>query len=874
MGIVEAVVFSATAPEICELLLLGSKFPWLATVVPWAVSDQRPELIADLLGDIRTMPIGLDLLYELRLGEQWCGTDEAFDDALHQRLWLDALSVVEESVRQGKAVSVGPVLVALLAAMRRREQRPGNNPSLRQRARLAAWRLQSLENAITGWERGAWFEQHAEVFGRTDGLKIRHCTPVGLPRLELAYDLWLVQSLSSSSLRAKANSLQVAERILRNYVKAIDCELEPGPAEIRAIHWLPSYERLPAGPWAEVLLTIDVEGKGDELLRPVEFEERLVLAFENHDRLNFHILRVSWRFKIRLQVRLLLEMHGQLQELPQVLPAVPTFLQKVEDELVLLLKVHCKDVPAEGVVSIFAQVAEWPDPRGEELPEPLLPLAIAFVNQLPAGERAEIVDAHARSQTDAAILMTMLVELSAESDRNRVRQRIKQLRSPRILTEMYLVPHIQRQIAALMNAGCLREAEALFNQADPNIHDGYREEWNRWVAEVRMAMWLKTGDTEALRKYDGPDFGDPAEQSHFERLKHYFDTASKVEVDARGALEELIRLESEFGHRVDYGHIRMIAALRTGHSVEKDPDEHVRVVLPTLQWASQQPKERRIRWLAHELTCAARIDYIHYINMLRSEFDGLAMLEPDVVSTMMLLVADYDDLPTARQLFEMAVAHHGNVEGTSLHDSAVQLGLVSTPSPEDSARQQILFLSANPEFDERDSLEHDRLQFCYEIESFEKVFPTRAQLNICNEVSVTQLTALVRVGALAVHLGSHGRQGELCWEGDDAGLVIIGADKLREIFAGTSIVLVVLSACESDGLAKELAGEVPFAIGFSGQPELRVLKQFYPEFYGRLGRGETIRVAFDEAKNGVKDWRGATPWLHTANDVTDRPLFE
>lgn len=82
--------------------------------------------------------------------------------------------------------------------------------------------------------------------------------------------------------------------------------------------------------------------------------------------------------------------------------------------------------------------------------------------------------------------------------------------------------------------------------------------------------------------------------------------------------------------------------------------------------------------------------------------------------------------------------------------------------------------------------------------------------------------------------------------GRDGHVHIVSFELIRQMFelAGSSVRVVVLTACESEPLARLLLAHVPCAIGVAGQITDRAAVEFSRGFYAALGDGDSIERAF------------------------------
>jgi hypothetical protein len=127
------------------------------------------------------------------------------------------------------------------------------------------------------------------------------------------------------------------------------------------------------------------------------------------------------------------------------------------------------------------------------------------------------------------------------------------------------------------------------------------------------------------------------------------------------------------------------------------------------------------------------------------------------------------------------------------------------------------------------------------------------------------------VGGEPDHHGGKSRRG-LFFEGPDGGAQLVSTEALEETFGavGTSVKLVVLSACYSEVQAQALLPHVGCVVGMSGAIRDDAARSFAIGFYGGLGERESVAAAYKQGcaairLEGLHD--GARPQLAVHADV-------
>jgi hypothetical protein len=121
------------------------------------------------------------------------------------------------------------------------------------------------------------------------------------------------------------------------------------------------------------------------------------------------------------------------------------------------------------------------------------------------------------------------------------------------------------------------------------------------------------------------------------------------------------------------------------------------------------------------------------------------------------------------------------------------------------------------------------------------------------------------------HDGDKSRHG-LFFEGPDGRAQLVSTEALEETFGavGTSVKLVVLSACYSEVQAQALLPHVGCVVGMSGAIRDDAARSFAIGFYGGLGERESVAAAYKQGcaairLEGLHD--GARPQLAVHVDV-------
>lgn len=160
------------------------------------------------------------------------------------------------------------------------------------------------------------------------------------------------------------------------------------------------------------------------------------------------------------------------------------------------------------------------------------------------------------------------------------------------------------------------------------------------------------------------------------------------------------------------------------------------------------------------------------------------------------------------------------------------------------AKHTILFLAANParmtqlQLSEEARVINEELARAGRRERFD--FETRWAAR-----PLDLLRELRDLRPSIVHFSGHGADDGLWFQDDNGGERLVSAEALGATFgaAGSSVQVVLLSACYSAAHAGALLDHVPSVVGMTGAMGDRSARVFAIGFYGGLGAGESIAAA-------------------------------
>jgi len=169
-------------------------------------------------------------------------------------------------------------------------------------------------------------------------------------------------------------------------------------------------------------------------------------------------------------------------------------------------------------------------------------------------------------------------------------------------------------------------------------------------------------------------------------------------------------------------------------------------------------------------------------------------------------------------------------------------------APAAPTKHTILFLAANPSGTTQVALDREARSIQVELERitwrdrFELVTRWAAEpLDLLREMR--------RLKPTVVHFSGHGGQQGLGFHREGgAGVQVVSTDALQESFgaAGSSVKVVVLSACFSTAHAQALLAHVDCVVGTNGTLLDEVARNFAIGFYGGCGDQQSVAAAFKQ----------------------------
>lgn len=219
--------------------------------------------------------------------------------------------------------------------------------------------------------------------------------------------------------------------------------------------------------------------------------------------------------------------------------------------------------------------------------------------------------------------------------------------------------------------------------------------------------------------------------------------------------------------------------------------------------------------------------------------------DPDVASQLKLMCRDNVD-PSSIVL--------ANLTGSKTLSAEIKIK--QEKNDLDVEKTKILFLSANPRDTEPIRVDEERKKIKTKLRQSE--FRDRFDLQMEFAITYGDLqNSLLKYKPQIIHFSGHGSDlGALMFEDDYGNCHEIPPESLADLFKilkeQFQIDCVLLNACYSEDQARRIAEYVPFVIGTNNSISDAAAIGFASSFYMSLGEGQTVRTAFDIARNFLK----------------------
>lgn len=182
----------------------------------------------------------------------------------------------------------------------------------------------------------------------------------------------------------------------------------------------------------------------------------------------------------------------------------------------------------------------------------------------------------------------------------------------------------------------------------------------------------------------------------------------------------------------------------------------------------------------------------------------------------------------------------------------------SGPPPDASQRQVILFLAANP--GGMDQLALDREAHAIQVELERSGHRDRfAFVTRWAAEPLDLLRELRRLRPTVLHFKGHGEHTSeaargLYFQSSDGSPRLVLSTAVRDAIAaaGSSVKLVVLSACYSEQQAEALLTGVDCVVGMTGAVGDDAARAFAVGFYGGLGEQESVAAAYRQGRAAIR----------------------
>jgi len=381
-----------------------------------------------------------------------------------------------------------------------------------------------------------------------------------MPMAELRVLCWLLVETEKLSAEPFADlpvpaPAEVARSIVMLYLAELDREYsEAVPGKIDVVTWHARPSGIEQLPWAKVfsalehdglqalLTAVDFEGRNRQIPAPrtgvlstpmKEPEDAKIWAQEN--------LRLAWREKLRLHLRVLL---AAQEKLPESSTRIA-----IERRIAELLACHAREDFARGTLDMFERDIGEVE---RDHPAALAEQAAAAMNRFSDETRKNSAQMWIQSTTDPLILLTLSGGLTAAPLSRMARERMSGLTTQALLgREPYLLGYADLAKAAAL-AGKLEFADESLKRGD-DICAGRPAAQARWQEEsfqARLLLAYRRKDSGAMRDLALPAVNNTlgvVTQEHvtaLERARNFYLALLQIEThprDAVKAFEEMIR---------------------------------------------------------------------------------------------------------------------------------------------------------------------------------------------------------------------------------------------------------------------------------------------------------------------------------------------
>ncbi|MFV8750579.1 sigma-70 family RNA polymerase sigma factor [Nannocystaceae bacterium ST9] len=179
-----------------------------------------------------------------------------------------------------------------------------------------------------------------------------------------------------------------------------------------------------------------------------------------------------------------------------------------------------------------------------------------------------------------------------------------------------------------------------------------------------------------------------------------------------------------------------------------------------------------------------------------------------------------------------------------------------------------------------DSEDRDQLRLGVEIRAIQErihlgLYRDMLELEVCAAARLRDvIDGLNRYTPTIVHFGGHG---------EHHGIVLHDDEEIESLVAGERLVavlhtgqpglrLAVLNACNTSGLAAQVASVIDCAIGMASVVSDLTARSFASAFYGALAHGRSVQASFEQARLEL-NFDEDLPMLHCRTGIDPNTLF-
>ena len=160
---------------------------------------------------------------------------------------------------------------------------------------------------------------------------------------------------------------------------------------------------------------------------------------------------------------------------------------------------------------------------------------------------------------------------------------------------------------------------------------------------------------------------------------------------------------------------------------------------------------------------------------------------------------------------------------------------------------RILFVSANPNSTQKLELAEELRQFQHNLRGH------NVKLSLLPAAQPEDLQIAIKSRKFhIVHFSGHAKKKGILMRGPSGNEELVPTEDLKKLFEKKGVKLAVLNACNTSEIADAIKGDVGAVIATHEEVDERAARMLSKVFYAGLSRGETIKAAYEEAREAIR----------------------